>query len=157
MAQIQDNVHRLSHDVEVVEKVLEQLRENLVGTSVQGRAQAEDKDYVGFVLAAEELLDSNPDIFPASFDKSRMKETVALIARMIFLENTMGVVRDEIRRAIKSLADDSIRDAMKIYKYTRLAAEDFPLLSSATDRLAEIYWKQQKPGAATQTPMRVAK
>jgi hypothetical protein len=117
---------------------------NLTGDERQALVKT-GPDSVSFVLNALSAAQSNPDVFPASFDRDGFKRDVDLFSLLTELQTLAEQVVSQLDDTRMAVGAEAMQGASQAYKYIQTAAKTTPGLKPVAEQLGERFQKAGKP------------
>jgi hypothetical protein len=110
-------------------------------------------DSLSFVQNASTAAESNPTIFPNSFNATEFQKDVELFATLTELGTLASSVASSIDDTRLAVGGEAMRQATQVYDYVKTAAKTTPGLKPVADQLGERFKKAGKPkGTPPPTP-----
>lgn len=108
-------------------------------------------DSLSFVQNAVTAAQSNPNIFPASFDTPAFQRDVDLFVALTELSTLAASVASQIDDTRLAVGGESMQQATQVYNYVKTAAKATPGLKPVAEQLGSRFQKasQKKPPATT--------
>lgn len=109
-------------------------------------------DRVSFVINTLAAVQSNPDIFPASFDAAEFQKDVDLFTILTDLCTLASQLFSQLDDTRLAVGTETMGGARQAYRYIKEAAEKTPGLKPLTEQLGEQFKKTSKsktPGKPT--------
>lgn len=106
-------------------------------------------DRLSFVTNCASAAQSNPNIFPASFDGGAFQKDVALFAVLTELGTLADSIASQIDDTRLAVGGEAMQQASQVYKYVQTAAKITPGLKPVAEQLGQQF---QKAGKAKEPP-----
>src|SRR5215471_21063284 len=105
-----------------------------------------------FVTKALSGAQSNPTIFPGTFDSGSFQRDVDLFAVLTELTALASQVTEQIDDTRMAVGGEAMRQAMQTYEYIKTAAKTEPGLKALADDLGERFKKSTAVSTPTPQP-----
>jgi hypothetical protein len=106
-------------------------------------------DSLSFVLNALTVAETNPTLFPASFNTPAFKRDVDLFTALIEINTLAASVSSQIDDTRMAVGGEAMQEAIQVYNYVKTAARSTPGLKPVAGQLGERFQKARKPKPAT--------
>ena len=104
---------------------------------------------LSFVENALQAAQSNPDIFPKSFDATEFGSDVNLFADMTAINTLVSQLASSIDDTRLAIGSEAMTEATQVYNYVKTAAATTPGLKPLADQLGQRF---QKASSSQPTP-----
>lgn len=103
---------------------------------------------LSFVQNALQAAQSNPNIFPKSFDAEEFSSDVDLFAALTQINTVVAQLASEIDDTRLAVGGEAMPQATQVYNYVKAAVKTSPGLKPVADQLGARFQKASKPAPA---------
>lgn len=109
-------------------------------------------DSLSFVQNALSAAQSNPDVFPASFDSPGFQRDVALFAVLTELQTLAESLTSQLDDTRLAVGGEAMRAAIQTYNYIKAGAKNTPGLKPVAEQLGARFQKAGRQKDPSQPP-----